>query len=1453
MGVIGSNAGVSFDPSDSGGAVFGTFGVQYDTSEYERTREDGSTVMGLSPDCRVFIYGADITADVSDVSVTNSISNGNKCEITIANPRGRYEITKQDLMGKWREDKDVLSTYTYPELKRVSQKKFESFMDNMTTAAFGKEVSTGVKQGMNLLQKSNSFLGNPYGLPAVRGITRQIFETKFFSGITKNSGDVVFDYRDPVVVFFKGRFAPFWYFGFTGIVAGWDDSDAYQQDQVIKIRCEDILSLWKRSRFMQQASIFPFSRREDRIRSSNKSSAFNFMEDIAGAVSFSDLVKLAAYSWDYSKFAYNCHISKPGRYVTQQNEIIFSNNNASSYNLADSQKYKEVRGKLTSEALIDSGVFTPSQNMTASNGRYMFTGAGSLLDKDAFGIDATGEVAWNNPAKDGTTRKSIGGSAGGTGGTGLIDVKKIMYVHSQLFGTTEYRLNSSPFGPSTALYTQFNEIEFPYGTPFTGKNLKSFLDVSVRYWEAKHRIREDLSSSQNIGTGWVDNKAFGICGVHPALTYDFIGNFATLDNIWEQCYKDKTGRDKLIMSPNDKIRSMVAGEPTEMIGGSSGASSGPVGTAFNLFRPRLFVVLPRRFSDRVKAVGPGAFGKFEMFKTKETTVFDYLTKTLRGVEYVLYSSPAGDIFIEPELYDFHPLEFSGKIDKTNIVQKQIPVKFRTRGAEKETLIKVQHDAYFFNPKANHPFFLTEKDRVRVTQTFDHKLIHTSVLVTGGQTKMGGIMEVVKGDMLDTVTGLTTQNRSQGNYAGSNFQNGEYIADGYQRMLDQTSPLFLARSKRDQALTTFKKASLNLLMTKYKNATVEQAVNDFFEIMYGMDDANEFFVLFGETAQKLTDEVAKEDVQAAKNPKTAPSQKNADTVFALFFSELTQHRNTQISALVGNITQPNKDQSGKDSTKKSSKSIIGEWGLSGSGFDAYMEVVNNTTVNEGNTVLAKLVELAGPLMIGSKSEQNDKEVTKRVQEFQKSFMDAGGGISSGNEIRSQSDEKEAARKGIYNPSEDMIKLYGYTPTATLSNPYISNKDEVYDYARTVFNRLKGKAFQLKIDSVGRPEFCLNRPYYCERKDAIGLLADFGVQYSHGQDFSSSSTLEYVRKNSITYDYVMGDLDPIMPSDHNKSFKKQADYYYLMNRPVSKLGGIAASATTDAIAGESPGFGRALGASTVGGLVGSAINSFTPLGGIFVAHNRIGHIPFDSRFGENSATESAVQQDNTSDKSKNKNQSISPTEQPLYDLAKAIKAALDGRDDIEDKKLVKAEEELLSSEIERDTKQQLVDNANEKKSDGSATKKEREQATKEYSLALRELSKAKALVTANTTIVENFKEQVNVLNKTLYGEIKEPSNLTDRTKNAFKVLRSQKSDDKSMSPELAETISNGLFYMILSRHYTVYKDTKVFSTVDDLELTEKPEAKDKKTFGGESIDYYVKVKPPSGTGTATGGIG
>jgi hypothetical protein len=383
-------------------------------------------------------------------------------------------------------------------------------MDKITSAAFGKKGATAIKQGMNIAKSVNALLGGGGGAPKVRGVTRQMFETKYFSGISKHNGDIVFDYRDPVYVFFKGRFAPLWYFGFAGIISGWDDTDAYEQTYAIKLKCEDVTSLWKRAKLSERGAMFAFSRGEDRNKSTQISSAYA-ATDRGASFNFSDLIKTAVFSYDFGRFTYNCHESNPGLYNEKTGPET-----AGGVDFSNTSEYKKKIVALQKEAFIDGGVPT----VGASGARYMFTRA-----TGGWGIGVTGSATFGGAKKD------LSGSAGKVNtskNAGLIPISEIKYLLSKTFGKDmPYTLNEAPLGPSVPIYMQFNELEFPKGVLFNGANLKALLDVSVRYWEAEHTIASNLNSdaSKIVGTGWKDGKAFGIAGIHPALTYEFINNF----------------------------------------------------------------------------------------------------------------------------------------------------------------------------------------------------------------------------------------------------------------------------------------------------------------------------------------------------------------------------------------------------------------------------------------------------------------------------------------------------------------------------------------------------------------------------------------------------------------------------------------------------------------------------------------------------------------------------------------------------------------------------------------------------------------------------------------------------------------------------------------------------------------------------------------------------------------
>jgi len=1401
------------DPEQINGSVFGTFNVQYKPEEFERIREDGFTVMGMVPDCRVFIYGAELTKDVLDVSVNNSLE-GNTCDITLTNPRGRYEITKQDLMGKWREDKDILAAYDYSQFNRMAPGLFDNFMDKITETAFGKKGATAIKQGMNIARSANSLMGSGGGIPKVRGVTRQIFETKHYSGITKHNGDVVFDYKDPVYVFFKGRFSPLWYFGFTGIITGWDDSDAYEQTYSIKLKCEDITTLWKRSKLTEQGAMFAFSRGEDRFKGTNTGQSTNPTQ-LAATFNFSDLIKVAVYSYNYGLKAYNCHESNPGKYTNPDvgAAAVAGASVIGGTSLKSGGSFKSKLKKLQDEAFIDA--------------RYMFT-----RSVGGWGISLNGKSSFSGSNK-GASGSSI--RIGSLQNAGIIPISEITYIHKKQFNTKKYKLNESPLGPSAPIYFQLNEIEFPEKIAFTGDNLKSMLNVSVRYWEAEHSIASSLSSdASNItGTGWKDNKAFGIAGVHPALTYDFISNFNILDGIWQQCYKSKKEIDKVIMSPNDKIRSTVGGMPTELVRNDelSKAKLDPIGTAFNFFRPRLFIILPRRFSDRNKKAGPGKFQQFEnLFKESATSVYEFLKEKTKSVEYLMYASPCGDVFIEPELYDFHPLDFSSKIESKNIIVKEVPVKVRSYSGLTNQPATRQSKAYMFNSYANHPFFIMEKDRMRTTQTFNHQLIHTEVTVRGGTMEGGGILEVIDEQTAEAVTAVASGRMSRGYSMQTAFANGVYVADGFQKNFEPTSAVAQTRTAYEKARIELDKTIFMEMFSIIGSQLVSQTVKSYTNYMVAFPDdpGAALYDLFSEESIRIK-KIVKDTLGKAV---TALNDNDYLVILGDEFPSLLPSYSKNMDQVLNSEFNRHQTESTKEFKTVSRKSVFMEkLKVNETTYSAVIDMITDGSYNpkdESFALVRDMIRLGTPSVINTVMVKPVADATiKALKEYN---------IRGGSQIliRNIAEEKRAAQLGIYDPRYDMVKHYGYNPKEPLKNTFIKNGSEAYDYARTVFNRLLGKAFQISMDIIGRPEFMLNRPYYCERKDSIGLLTKYSIRYQVQSAFTSSATLEYVRKNAITFNYSMGDLDPFQSSANNKYFKAQADYYYKLNRFATNFAGRTTDAITGGVAGKNPGFGRALGAKVVGNAASKLMGSLLPAGGVFSMHDRIGHIPFDTRFSDSTTTTTALPGSLPGDT--NADKSIKGSSMAaLYEKTIQISQTLENRKTNEVKRdQYKTEGKQVQVDILQDIK--TIDEKNKTLST-LPVNQERITLIKEIRALEISITKKQSNYKAKETEYKLALTAIDEANKLLYGvPLDKRTDISNIVLATYKAVRpgGRITADSAL-------YSNGLFYQL----FEIYMARSVQLVPDQWYIDENSKHTVKFEGLAENITFYIlrKQAPPA----------
>lgn len=1140
--------------------VYGTQNYFYDTEEFDRIRDDGVSILDLMPECRVFVGGVEVTKDVISTSISHAISGGvgasgtgggSTCTITLANPRGKYEITKQDLTGKWRADKDILEMYDYDYLIKDSgfdiKKSLFKFLESQDLNNAITDTISGASGNATIGAIGGAVLDK--GLKAIKqaqkpkGATRMLFEVKHVSGLYKRVGDIVFDYKDPVYVFMKGRFSPLWYFAFSGVVTTWDEADAYGDSNTINLKCESILQLLKKTKLQERGALYPAGNFETAVVSANTKSATSPYDSVS-SLSLQEMIKSIIFGRDYAHLVKNNHVAS-----------LFSN--ASSYEFA----YNHGGATTGLSYLKDLFPFKDKFNFTTAPIDFTEAGAPNISD----------------------------------------------------INTTAKGPNSLPLSHWQLAYFQYNELSLD-----SHKNLHYYLRDSVRFWESNPTVSSAANNS--TFTGWSDGQAFGVLGAHPALTYKFIDNFNILPGIWKEVSADakkpSAKLDSLVLSPYDKIVESVAGSATE-------AAIGPnMGSNLNTFRPRLFLVMPKKFTGD-HPVTANAFGAFSLLKETATTPYDILAK-LSALDYSTYTTPMGDLIVEPNWYDGHPLDHIPNSEAVVVRGDTKTTKIRaiqpedTNKAAETTNLK----AYDYATDNNHPFFIMQKDLSRLTQTFSPELIKTKITVVGSNGSSTSATEAVTAgeDMTQlSIFGI-------GENSTSALQHGFYIADGikdkFRRMLKSFSSVQGALKVQAEAvfIEYYQKeffvvlpTILSMSLYDYYKKMVRQSLsinyNQFKK--YKSDGTLPFnvstklikdlllFVSTDDNLDKLTGVLP--DIEwVVANGRGIPINaiETEHRFFNTFLPSISTYLNiaftldTQISALVptfndsaisGSITY---DQYKKDHTRNPALNELMNLFLIGLIYDTSVGFSPESTIETRK-------------LLGNLNKFEDPQLALKV--------------------RTRKDLNNLFKMGFYDPQLDMVRRYGYnTNQEQVNNFYVRNGREATHYASIIFNKLFSGAFTFNMDIVGRPELQLNRTYYCQRKDAIGLLTKYTLGWTHGSDFSSQIDLTYIRKNAITYMYSLGDLDIIQSkangnSNDNTAFKDAADKYYawkkLSQLLVNSSSAVANTGATGTLSKYGIPGGTVVGeeiAGVTGSLVGKLLDK---IGGLYSAHPYTGTLAYD----------------------------------------------------------------------------------------------------------------------------------------------------------------------------------------------------------------------------------------------------
>ena len=1492
------------EKSEASGTVFGSFGLQYPSAGIETLRSDGVTIVNLAPECRVFVCGGEITKDVKSVSVNFTSDNVSQCEIQLANPRGKYCISPTDLIygddkkPMWREDKSIQATYEYDWLKKqipgswtlgeqsTKNVNKESKVKKLGKKLLGDQVGSTLNAVLDHVNGKNKSKG--------QGFTQMVYEIKQMSNYPKAVGETIFDYRDPVYVFFKGRFSSYWYFGFSGIISSIDNQLVYGSTQSITLQCHDIIGILKRKKFTQQGTILSAGVLESSLAQSSESRKFNIFSDVAG--NFSQVVKQILFVADdrywnnvinsHFYFSEKCSLkgikkqtssadtttktvkeetetAVPGIAPYEKKEQYFQEfYNYHPFNIEHHDKDNIVRdnkGKQFREFLLvdtedvynDTNVetivkyditfrvlstkFTSEDQATKSleeiakamdkyaengitwtivghtemnvpkygeqslvwdkNNKYnnidggkafceyrsgtynealdcvdvkegtygCKEGAGVTLSKNrcvavlklllkAYGdkykrivplindmlSNNSGKVISKGSSEPITINKEVklrsafssleqmcntdGGVCIQNVGKGYTD-KQINILNRRIEfvpSSSSVKIKVEPegesdseayvkdphklkFSPMTDIYFQLNEIKVE---DFDPQNLNVFYDTSVRYWVKGAGTSIDVPNLYNTTkTGWKHTHGFGVCGIHPALSYTFIDNFDILPSVYFAAKTHDKHIDGTTLNPLDIIREQIYGVGTEL-GVYNKKNS--LGTQKNYFRPRIFLVLPKKFSKDIDVHG-FTFAQLTLEKQQAISTWDLVAKLILDYEYTVYTSPMGDLFIEPLMHDFHPLDFSDNIDERSICPrvyntskkryeyKGVDVYFRTyiNTNEKQIIGYRKDKAFKFNTQANHPFFISNKDIKRVTETLKPENLVSHVILQGSITGGNGLYENMvssleagssavswlnfksKIEAIDNGDGTSTiksKNFDPKKKDNSIFEEnaGFYIANGFPTFLADkdsaanSTKTYYQNKKKDlenkyyyriyndfmnnkmsltvqniieQATTSLQKMGANNVQTLY-NESILSLVTCFSKKKDYVDpDVNGDLVSDGKqglNGQQLTvlknlspqfyeiyEYVGLKQIKSNQSMSIQSSNKLVSASTPKLLSILKNHNIKNLTGENGLLSLTlNKISYGSADitldTSKTESQLIDEL------------LVNNASdtskeYGSASSICLQELSILSECSILEQSGNSYKEISDINIELFTIQKKLKSDVSIGYVTRG--DLKKYEYLQLYDPSRDYFTKYGWNPGPTVINKYINNGAEAEMYCKVLFDKINSKVYEINCDLIGRPELFLNRPYYIEQQQAIGLLNNYTISFAINSSFSSNTKLSFIRRNAITYGYTAGNLDKVISISGEKADDAHTNAWF-NTKALSYLKSIYRGEVTekrygalDSIISKSTALGPV--GTLAGGGAQAALNKFKKSkkekaakevvpDGIYVAHDWIGHVDYNNKF-------------------------------------------------------------------------------------------------------------------------------------------------------------------------------------------------------------------------------------------------
>jgi len=206
------------------------------------------------PAYRVFLYGFDVTNDVTAVNIKNHVGNQpNTCSITLINERDKYLLTTEDMFFLTGIDpkrvqvrsRDIGVTQIGEEVADLACQRSDQYAaSDTTTADYRLSNSASVKSKIFFLKQAHTKI-TVDNIDAKGNTIGRIRRSRY----PYADGVPIFHPNDPLRIFLRDPFNPtIWYYGFSGLLTDITDDCSVNNQKVLNISSEDPTKLFRYAR-----------------------------------------------------------------------------------------------------------------------------------------------------------------------------------------------------------------------------------------------------------------------------------------------------------------------------------------------------------------------------------------------------------------------------------------------------------------------------------------------------------------------------------------------------------------------------------------------------------------------------------------------------------------------------------------------------------------------------------------------------------------------------------------------------------------------------------------------------------------------------------------------------------------------------------------------------------------------------------------------------------------------------------------------------------------------------------------------------------------------------------------------------------------------------------------------------------------------------------------------------